>query len=470
MADTHEEEMIWEPEHTPSKSVHYVAVDTNVFISHLNMMRTIHALLVALRPSPVILLIPSIVIHELDGLKTSKVPSEPGSPITLGRLVQAANTWILEVHRDRRLTGKGALRCQSLKERWGNGILDHGGNDDQILECCLHFLHSGSTVTLWTDDKNLSVKAESNDIPTLGGKQMTLTRFFNSIDEEFPESLWEEIHSLSIYNVAGAGNKNGVEDFDFDIEMDLDHDLASTSQTQGEETRYPYLLPQKHTSTAPSVWQGVSTTVTSRSAPLSPTSTPMDRDSSGSTSGARSLKSRSLQSSPTQKSAEVSPRRSSKSRSPSSPSSLATPVRANGFGPSKILLTSIQLSLRPSLLSLIPHTPTQLQPQPPDDTTSILSTLLETLTILDTTLQDQGQPPNSIIRVSLLRSISSTKTIINYIESFTDWRKANDKGMRRIRLGEVVESLRILQAVFEEFGVDVADGLADVISEIRRLD
>ncbi|WVW83834.1 hypothetical protein I302_105855 [Kwoniella bestiolae CBS 10118] len=493
----HEEEMIWEPEHASDIPVHYLAVDTNIFISHLNLIRTIHTLLLAVRPSPLVFLLPSIVIHELDTLKSSRAPSEPGSPISLGRLVQAANTWLLEVHRNRRFTGIGALRCQSLREKWDTTIKDHGQNDDQILDCCLHFANHGAKVTLWTNDKNLSVKAEANEIPTLGAQNMTLTRFFRSLDDTFPDSLWREVHRLSIYEYdePSQAHRNGkMFDDDLDMDMDMDHDLHDPSHHQingnlhqEDERRYPYLLPQNTSLTLPpSAWHPISlptTPIPSSKSPFqqsrqpnstSPTSLPMDRHSSSSSS----ISMQSHSTSPTKPSKTRRSRRSSStsnlvSTSPST-SSNRTPT-TNSIGPSRILLNNIQLSLLPFAHSLLlqcpdpPHPPNQ-----PIDTNAILKISLQTLNRLDETLQQQGDPPSSNLRISLIRSISAIKTIMSYIECYTDWTTSLDKGRRRIRSGEVVQCLNTLQVMFNELGVDGGAqgevGLREVIEEIRRLD
>ncbi|WWC94110.1 hypothetical protein V866_000948 [Kwoniella sp. B9012] len=514
----HEEEMIWEPEHASNIPVHYLAVDTNVFISHLNLIRTIHTLLLGLRPSPIIFLLPSVVIHELDTLKASRAPSEPDSPITLGRLVQAANTWLLEVHRNRRMTGIGALRCQSLKEQWDTKIKDHGQNDDQILDCCLHFANRGAKVTLWTNDKNLSVKAESNDIPTLGAQDITLTKFFKSIDEIFPESLWKEVNHLSIYDELSYEHQNGngvrVFDDDMDMDMDMDHDLHNhiteyrsdgTIPQEGETRRYPYLLPQPTSPLPPSSYHPTSsslpvTPVWSRQnsnsylpsptptqspspspfqqnrQPTSPNSIPMDRHSSSSKSDSQSISMNSRYAVSPTKSSTSRPSIPSRQSSDSTSTTTSIPVNRTPTGPSGILLTSLRLSLRPFVISLLRQHPNP--PHPPEqplEIQQILSTFVDSLSMLDTTLQQQGELPSSEMRISLIRSIGAVKTINNYTDNHTgvDLRRSLEKGNRRIRSGEIIQCLENLRKTFKELGLGV-DGdlerLDDVIEDIKKLD
>ncbi|WVF71529.1 hypothetical protein IAT40_006337 [Kwoniella sp. CBS 6097] len=292
-----EEGMIWEPEHAPTKPVHYLALDTNVFISHLNLIRTIHALLSEIRPSPLILVVPSVAIHELDGLSKSRVQEAVGSPATVGMIARAGNKWLLEANRNRRATGYGALRCQALNERWDPAVRARGKGDDQILDCCLYFAQHGARVSLWTEDQNLSVKAESNDIPTFGNKAMSLHRFFSMTGDEYPEKLWHEVrrlerephghtHHPSPSIVNDDGTKNG-HDPSLDMEMEMDggmeldvdlqhpsqpHDVLgiardphrpyhpiqgliydpayqfslSSHQQEEDQRRYPYLLPAQN--------------------------------------------------------------------------------------------------------------------------------------------------------------------------------------------------------------------------------
>nr|XP_018263143.1 uncharacterized protein I303_04636 [Kwoniella dejecticola CBS 10117]OBR85301.1 hypothetical protein I303_04636 [Kwoniella dejecticola CBS 10117] len=567
MIVSREEEMVWKPEFPANTAVHYLAIDTNVFISHLNLIRTVHSLLLTLRPSPVILLIPSIVIHELDSLKASKAPSEPNSPITLGRLVQYANAWLLDTHRTRRKTGHGALRCQSLKERWDQTIRHHV---DQ------------AKVTLWTDDKNLSVKAESNDIPTIGGNIFGLTTFFDSLEEQFPQSLWDQVHKLEDHhslkngddraqnngNASGNGNGNcngngnGIMNFDHDMESEngdpdqqpdnyrlqdtssnitsLLLDRQEQSQAQ-EERRYPYLLPSTNpqlaslpaststsststptsTSTSatastspaklpPSAWHAFPTSkstpttptrLKSRSTPpmlppTSPNSIPMDRNNSSSSYQSASI-SISMNSPPSNgstlnspiKNGKSSSRRTSRSSStstsdlaststsPSKRPTTSTPKPATTTNmPSRILLTSIQLSLRPLLISLLQHSPqphhrSSPSPDQPIGPNEVLERLSITLEELDEHLKMQGESPSSKIRLLLIRSSSYVRTINDYIENHLDWKKSLDRGNRKIRPGEASESLMKLRECFRELGLD--DGgqdLSDVIKEINRSD
>jgi len=60
-------------------------------------------------------------------------------------------------------------------ERWSDAERTLPGGDsadDSILACCLYFAARDNVqqVTLWTDDRNLALRAEANGIPTLGGR------------------------------------------------------------------------------------------------------------------------------------------------------------------------------------------------------------------------------------------------------------------------------------------------------------
>ncbi|WWC89393.1 uncharacterized protein L201_004317 [Kwoniella dendrophila CBS 6074] len=545
MIVSHEEEMIWEPECPPSNPVHYLAIDTNVFISQLNLIRTIHSLLLSLKPSPVILLIPSVVIHELDGLKNSRTLSEPESPITLGRLVQSANSWLLEIHRNRRMTGNGALRCQSIKEKYDPAIRNHGQNDDQILDCCLYFANTGSKVTLWTNDKNLGVKAESNDIPTLGGDSVTLKTIVHIMQEDFPEPFWREIERLSSFVLSSSSDseenhKSGSFDkFDHDMDMDMDmnvnQDIDVYDQNQSdvsekgscslhsnirdmneEERRYPYLLPstnpQQASTSTPSItttpppsitpWQQSSPLIPQpfqlsatqqRSTSISPI--PLSIDCNSSTSSSTSANSPitiRMDPSPTSPPAIIHPsptkipisrqQSSTRSATPSildfyhttSLTSTRTPTPTptttkSSVTPSNILLTSIQLSFRPCLKSLLEQCPiiTPHTARHSIETSQVIPILLESLVALDKTLEDQRVSAAYTERLNLLKSISSLKNLIAYI----DFHTYTQKGARIIRSGEIVENLLTLQRFFGELGVyGGGEDLLHVIDQVRELD
>ncbi|WWC70273.1 uncharacterized protein I206_104223 [Kwoniella pini CBS 10737] len=541
MMGSHEEEMIWEPENSTSNSIHYLAIDTNIFISQLNLIRVVHDLLLTLRPSPIILLIPSIVIHELDSLKNSKTLPEPNSPITLGRLVQSSNSWLLEIHRNRRKTGKGALRCQSLKEKWDLHIREHGQNDDQILDCCLYFKYHEAKVTLWTDDKNLSVKAESNDIPTIGGKVFTLTSFLNSLEEQFPDSLWDQVRHLENYKMpvglteigkeSGDGEENLILELDHNMELDQDlpqHINSSVLQDTStnvisildrqEEKRYPYLLPTTNPQlasqpTSACISNSITTPPTNSHSTISPSSILMVHDNSSTSN--RSTSTPTTMTYPTSPLMSNNatkngiPQESSTSNSISTYNSTSNsptisrrssitasqPITSTFNEPSKILLTSIEISLRPLLISLLENSPKQIQlkNQQINSNNDTLNKLLNTLLELDEELkikekekekgEGEGKLNYSNIRIIIIQNISYIKIIKEYIKYHLNsnlnlnWKKTNiikdtynNNGNRKLRSGELFQSLMKLKDNFKKMGLNFDDDdLNIVINEVKNL-
>ncbi|KAK8864320.1 hypothetical protein IAR55_001567 [Kwoniella newhampshirensis] len=492
-----EEEMIWEPEISTSQPLHYLAVDTNIFISHFNLFRTIHALLFGLKQSPLLLLIPSTVIYELDHLKASTDRPEPDSPITVGRLVRTATSWLLEVERTRREKKKGVLRCQSLRERYDPTIKERGSADDRILDCCLHFQETGGDVVLWTDDKNLSVKAETNHIPTIGGRHSSLYSILKGCGADLPEKLWRQVAELGEGELPEV--EEGIDHLDGDVDMDMDmeinddgniepyHDyhshpgpvqLATSLLSYDEERKYPYLVP----ATEPAL-------ASLSPSPFSPSQeflicSPSKIDSTTALTFASPTRSPILGSSPAtpipmSRSPSIinpspSPLVSSRTTSPikSIPTSTSTTPAQNSI-PSRLLLTSLQLSFLPATRHLLALTRTRGLTE--SDTTSsiptsnIMPTLIRSLTALDTMMISDGHLADSEQRITILRSIASIRLIKDFIEYHQELNMKSRGGKRRPRSGEVVDSLKVLVDSFSQSGVGGGVELKEMIEEVERL-
>ncbi|KAK4689061.1 hypothetical protein P7C73_g1023, partial [Tremellales sp. Uapishka_1] len=193
---------------------HYVALDTNILISNLSLVKTLHRLIYAHPSIPIIILIPSTVINELDKLQNSVAPDRSSS-LTVGDHARSATAWLLEVGRRRRESGWGVVRCQRWVERLHRDLQKP---DDRILDCCLYFLStqggSAKSVLLWTDDRNLSVLAEGNDVPTIGGRNISLDRLLHRFRLDLPKDI-----QLDVSNVDESHGNDG--------EMELDIDLAN---------------------------------------------------------------------------------------------------------------------------------------------------------------------------------------------------------------------------------------------------
>ncbi|KAJ2806515.1 hypothetical protein H4R21_000836 [Coemansia helicoidea] len=134
-------------------------VDTNYFIDHLPLIRTLAE--TALERGLVVV-VPWAVIQELDGLKASrKVTHVPGMcSVEVGTLARSATRFL-----DSELGRAGsALRCQKRSEF----LVSEAENDNKILDCCLFFMAGGLPVAILTKDRNLAVKARANGCATCG--------------------------------------------------------------------------------------------------------------------------------------------------------------------------------------------------------------------------------------------------------------------------------------------------------------
>ncbi|XP_068272095.1 telomerase-binding protein EST1A isoform X2 [Nyctibius grandis] len=159
----------------------FLVPDTNGFIDHLSSLITL------LDCRKFILVVPLIVINELDGL--AKGPEMEHWAAGYARQVQERARKSIEFlegrfeSRDnclRALTSRGN-ELESISFRSEDTTGQQGNNDDLILSCCLHYcndkakdfmpsnkddpIHLLREVVLLTDDRNLRVKALTRNVP-----------------------------------------------------------------------------------------------------------------------------------------------------------------------------------------------------------------------------------------------------------------------------------------------------------------
>ncbi|KAJ2618923.1 hypothetical protein GGI26_006239 [Coemansia sp. RSA 1358] len=139
-----------------------VVIDTNYFIDYLPIIR---GLVGVASEHHLAVVVPWVVIQELDGLKNSNksyYPSELSSVSTNVSAKARDSTRFLENELDR---PNSALRCQKRSEYLQQELV----NDDKILDCCLYFNERhGLPVVILTRDRNLGVKVRINgDEPVL---------------------------------------------------------------------------------------------------------------------------------------------------------------------------------------------------------------------------------------------------------------------------------------------------------------
>ncbi|RIA80601.1 PIN domain-containing protein [Glomus cerebriforme] len=135
-----------------------VVVDTNFLISHLAFLKTLifeHA-----KKHKLLIIIPWIVLQELDGLKSALWKDKSSSSQhEVGNLAQTAIKFLHNCL----INKEEGLRGQKIDER----IETAENNDDKILDCCRYFqMVSQYPIILLSNDKNLCVKAMVHDIIT----------------------------------------------------------------------------------------------------------------------------------------------------------------------------------------------------------------------------------------------------------------------------------------------------------------
>ncbi|XP_051492135.1 telomerase-binding protein EST1A isoform X5 [Apus apus] len=159
----------------------FLVPDTNGFIDHLSSLITL------LDCRKFILVVPLIVINELDGL--AKGPEMEHRAAGYARQVQDRARKSIEFLEERFETRDNCLRAltsrgnelESISFRSEDTTGQQGNNDDLILSCCLHYCNDKAKdfmpsnkddpirllreVVLLTDDRNLRVKALTRNVP-----------------------------------------------------------------------------------------------------------------------------------------------------------------------------------------------------------------------------------------------------------------------------------------------------------------
>ncbi|XP_059913750.1 telomerase-binding protein EST1A isoform X2 [Gadus macrocephalus] len=163
---------------------YYLVPDTNGFIDHLDGLRTL------LRSAAYVLVVPLIVITELDGLAKGQDGFGGGGNYGNGAHVRAVQekarqaVAFLERGFEAREPGLRALtsrgnQLESIAFRSEDTSGQQGNNDDVILSCCLYCCKDTEDVlpetpgpvrlhrevVLLTDDRNLRVKALTRNVP-----------------------------------------------------------------------------------------------------------------------------------------------------------------------------------------------------------------------------------------------------------------------------------------------------------------
>lgn len=161
------------------QALQYLVIDTNFILSHLRILVTLMEICAQYLQ---IVIIPTEVIRELDGLKSSlKIETNVGSGnSTIGQLARRANDWIYYCLAEGKLTVRGQAEHEKI-----DPILT---NDEAILDCCVYFrsLFPKALTVLLSNDKNLCVKALSSLIPTVSYREgMSANKIAKAIYTEY---------------------------------------------------------------------------------------------------------------------------------------------------------------------------------------------------------------------------------------------------------------------------------------------
>ncbi|KAG0096745.1 RNA endoribonuclease [Podila epicladia] len=146
-----------------------VVLDTNVLLSHLNFLRSLVAVcdskyIGANSRTKAVFIVPWVVIQELDGLKVDR--GRRGGEVDVVDKARRAIKYIQDELE--KPENKRSLRGQKI----GECLEKRETNDDYILDCCQYFQSELGTdkktkVTLFSNDRNLCVKAMIHEVATL---------------------------------------------------------------------------------------------------------------------------------------------------------------------------------------------------------------------------------------------------------------------------------------------------------------
>ncbi|KAG1806703.1 PIN domain-containing protein [Suillus plorans] len=211
-----------------SEELTVVVLDTNILLDYLDVIQ-VFVTEVEEQGLPVLIIIPGVVIYELDGQKNRE---------RLSWFARRASSWLLKKVKERRSVKGQALNetCKASgnwKKRDLDAVLEFGSersNDSLIIDCCKYFLWQRRTF-LCSKDKLLIVEAESECVLTISPSRNT----FSSRD--IAEALFGA-EAAARFSKCHATYRNSLENLtqvtpapepDDDV-MDVDDDASSVPQ------------------------------------------------------------------------------------------------------------------------------------------------------------------------------------------------------------------------------------------------
>ncbi|ORX42046.1 hypothetical protein BCR36DRAFT_363121 [Piromyces finnis] len=183
----------------------FIIVDTNIL---LDKQKFLSDLFQFPREYKVAIIIPWIVIQELDGLKNSTKLMD--NNISLSKLARSALSLILKYTVDE----NSNLIGQKYNEVLNVGNPMFSKNDDKILDCCLYFRQNyGKEVFLLSNDKALCVKSVFSNIKVIERWEDSAEAFImhiTSIDENKAQNIANSVTSSTppLQNNSSNNNNN----------------------------------------------------------------------------------------------------------------------------------------------------------------------------------------------------------------------------------------------------------------------
>nr|XP_020650745.1 transcriptional protein SWT1 [Pogona vitticeps]XP_020650746.1 transcriptional protein SWT1 [Pogona vitticeps]XP_020650747.1 transcriptional protein SWT1 [Pogona vitticeps]XP_020650748.1 transcriptional protein SWT1 [Pogona vitticeps]XP_020650750.1 transcriptional protein SWT1 [Pogona vitticeps]XP_020650751.1 transcriptional protein SWT1 [Pogona vitticeps]XP_020650752.1 transcriptional protein SWT1 [Pogona vitticeps] len=161
-----------------------IVIDTNIMISHLEFVKSLKN-----RDIPgigrFVLVIPWVVLQELDNLKRGKMLANVGE-----KAIPAVHfIYMCLKNQDPKLWGQS---MQLASQKTYNFVIEN--NDDRVLQCCLQYrnLFPQAEVVLLTDDKNLCNKALVSEV-----KAFTKVDFVTMLQKLAPKTAFKSQYVFS---------------------------------------------------------------------------------------------------------------------------------------------------------------------------------------------------------------------------------------------------------------------------------
>ncbi|KAK4054933.1 hypothetical protein OIV83_000857 [Microbotryomycetes sp. JL201] len=152
-----------------------VVLDTNILLRYLSTLQGLVHVLNSEPCTAFVILVPHIVVSELDKLKTSTREAsmqESQARMRIATLARRATNWILDnlaSPSSPRSVLRGQRRDETLVDRDEFGCQAVENNDALVLDAALfHARVKGRRTYLLTEDKNLAVRAKMEDLVAFG--------------------------------------------------------------------------------------------------------------------------------------------------------------------------------------------------------------------------------------------------------------------------------------------------------------